>query len=435
MPRTKAGTPPSYRRHASGQARVTVRDPSAPRGRRDILLGPYGSPESKAEYRRILAELDANNGTAAPKDGPAASDLTVNELLDGYYWPFAEQHYGTDPRGELANMRDAVRSLRELYEHTPAKDFDSVALEALQQHLAKGGHLSRTTVNARINRIRRIFKWAVRKKLVPASVIQELQAVPGLQRGRCEAPEAQGVLPVPIDRVEKTLPHMSRPVAAMVRLQLLSGCRAGEVVRMRGVDLVMQGDLWKYRPAKHKLRWRGLDRVVDLGPRAQAIVREYLRPNLEEYLFSPRVAAEEHHAERAARRKTKRTPSELARRRKRSPKRQAGERYTVGSYAQAIRRACERAFPPPEPLCRGDHETKAQWQARLAPGQKEEMKAWQEAHCWHPLQLRHTRADEVRALFGIEGSMAHLGHKRVETTQIYSEKNEQLAERIAREIG
>ena len=38
MPRTKKGTPPSYRRHSSGQAVVTVRQTDGQR--RDILLGP-----------------------------------------------------------------------------------------------------------------------------------------------------------------------------------------------------------------------------------------------------------------------------------------------------------------------------------------------------------------------------------------------------------
>ena len=76
MPRTKSGTLPSYRRHSSGQARVTVRDATGKR--RDILLGPWNSPESKTEYRRVLAELDT---TPAPRSA-AVADLTLNELLE-----------------------------------------------------------------------------------------------------------------------------------------------------------------------------------------------------------------------------------------------------------------------------------------------------------------------------------------------------------------
>src|SRR4051812_30434376 len=88
VPRTKQGTPPSYRRHSSGQARITLTDASGKR--QDHLLGPYGSPESYQEYERKLAEWRARNGIAPPQADPAASDLTVNELL--VHWlPFAEK--------------------------------------------------------------------------------------------------------------------------------------------------------------------------------------------------------------------------------------------------------------------------------------------------------------------------------------------------------
>ncbi|MHB1426715.1 MAG: hypothetical protein ACYC3I_26455, partial [Gemmataceae bacterium] len=55
MPRTKKGTPPSYRLHSSGQAVVTVRTTSG--NRRDILLGPWDAAESRAEYALVLGVL------------------------------------------------------------------------------------------------------------------------------------------------------------------------------------------------------------------------------------------------------------------------------------------------------------------------------------------------------------------------------------------
>jgi hypothetical protein len=50
------------------------------------------------------------------------------------------------------------------------------------------------------------------------------------------------------------------------------------------------------------------------------------------------------------------------------------------------------------------------------------------------LQVRHTRATEVRAQYGLEGAAASLGDT-VEAAKIYAERNQQLAKRIAREIG
>ena len=51
---------PAYRRHSSGQARVTLTDASGKR--HDHLLGPYGSPESYQEYERN------HRVPAAPRD-------------------------------------------------------------------------------------------------------------------------------------------------------------------------------------------------------------------------------------------------------------------------------------------------------------------------------------------------------------------------------
>lgn len=50
---------PSYRLHKqSGQAVVTL--PVGQGGRRDVLLGKYGTDESKAEYQRVLVEWEAS---------------------------------------------------------------------------------------------------------------------------------------------------------------------------------------------------------------------------------------------------------------------------------------------------------------------------------------------------------------------------------------
>src|SRR5262249_35119311 len=160
MARTKRGTPPSYRRHSSGQACVTVRDPAG--RRREILLGRWNSPASRAEYARILSEVAAHDGRLPVRNSPTdlTADLTVSELLVRF-WAYAAQPSrgpAGRPPGELANLRDALRPLRQLYGPTLAHTFDAEALETLQAELARGGKLARTTVNARINRIRRVFR-------------------------------------------------------------------------------------------------------------------------------------------------------------------------------------------------------------------------------------------------------------------------------------
>src|SRR3954449_3333471 len=80
---------PSYRKHKqSGQAIVTFRLPAGKR--KDYLLGPYRSKESKAEYARLLAVYQAGDGTLPMAAG--GPDLTVAELLVRYL-RHADTHY------------------------------------------------------------------------------------------------------------------------------------------------------------------------------------------------------------------------------------------------------------------------------------------------------------------------------------------------------
>ncbi len=300
----------------------------------------------------------------------------------------------------MLNIKAALKPARELYGMKPAKDFGPLALRAIRDDMARRG-LCRTLINNRVNRIKRAFKWAASFEVLPASVYEALRTVPGIPRGRGLAKESSPIKPVAVEIVTAAQPKMPAPVSAMTELQLLTGMRAGEVMVMRAIDLNMASAVWTYTPHKHKNHHRGMDRIIHLGPKAQEIVRPFLRPNVEAYLFSPKAYVEEMHARRAEQRKTKRTPSELKRERKSKPKRTPAERYNRRSYRQAIIRAC-RAAKVPE---------------------------------WSPLQLRHTAATLLRAKYGVEAAKVILGHTRVETTQIYAERDLNKAKDIMREIG
>jgi integrase len=377
----------------------------------DFYLGKHGTPASLEAYHRLIAEWLATGQHQSPvpstENGVQIPDLTINQLILAF-WKHAQQHYrhpdGT-PTGEEENLRLALRPLRNLYGHTSAKDFGPLALRAVRNEMIRAG-LARTVINDRVRRIRRAFRWAASVELVPVTVVQALETVDGLKRGRCDAHESPGVRPVNWANVEVSLPYLPRPVGAMVQVMRYSNCRAEDVVIMRSGDLTKKGDIWIYRPSTHKNAWREEEsevheRVIYLGPQAQAVIRPFLKPDLQAYLFSPQEATDEHHAQRAHRRVSKRTPSEQRRQRKMKTQIEPGTRYTVNSMQQAVRRACRRAGVP----------------------------------VWTVLQVRHTRATEVRERYGVEGAQASLGHARVETSQIYAEKNRQLAERIAREIG
>jgi integrase len=308
-----------------------------------------------------------------------------------------------------------------------------MALKACRQAMLDAG-LCRGVINQRVGRVRRMFKWAVSNELVPASVYHGLLTVQGLQRGRTLARETPPVGPVSVEMVEATLPHANRHVVAMVRVQLLSGARPGEVCAMRGCDIDMSGAVWLYRVKMHKTAHHGHARQVAIGPLAQEVIRPFLRLDAQAHLFSPRSAMEELRAERRQKRKTPVQPSQQNRR-KRKPRRQPGEEYTPMAYAHAIRHACEKAFPPPAPVGQTKDETIAEWRARLTPEQKTELARWRREHMWHPNQLRHTLATGIRRRYGLEAAQVILGHAKADVTQVYAERNLTLAERIAAEIG
>jgi integrase len=411
---------PSYRFHKqSGQAVVTLTDGMG--GRRDVLLGRHGSPESWTKYYQTLAEWRANGGTWR-KAAPAEAGPTVAEVLLAY-WRWAEQYYvGPDggPGRELENIQLALRPVRKLYALTLAAEFDALALRAVREEMIRSG-LSRTVINGRIHRVRRAFRWAASFKLISASIPAELATVEALKEGRCQAKESPGVGPVAVVHVEAALPYMPPPVAAMVRLQLLTGCRAGEAMVVRAIDLNMTGDVWVYRPHRHKNKHWGKDRVIYLGPQAQEVIRPFLTTDLHAYSFSPRAHVATLRARRTAARKTQPTPSELRRRgRPRKPTVVLAERYDRRSYRQAVVRACDKANGLA--LEAAGIDPSAADAPRLVPR-------------WSPLQLRHTAATAIRARFGVEAAKVILGHSRVETSQIYAEKDAARARQIVGEIG
>jgi integrase len=431
---------PTYRLHKqSGQAVVTL--PDGLGNRRDVLLGAHGSPESRKEYVRVLAEWEANG--RRPPQPRAASDITVNELVLSY-WRHARVYYGwasAPERGDKASLKDALRVVRKLYGHTLARDFGPLALKACRARMVRKGWC-RTYINSQVDRVRRMFRWAAEEELLPGSVYDSLAKLTSLRKGKCQARESERVQPVRNEVVDATLPHLHPVHRTMVELQRLSGMRPGEVCRMRGIDLEVTDAVWVFRPGsdrgpegEHKTAHHGHERTILLGPKAQAVLKPWLKTDLAAYLFSPKEAEARRNADRRQRRKSPMTPSQAARKPKKAPKRPKGERYRVAAYRLAIYRACDRAFPPPAPLAKRGDETWTAWRARLTAGDRAELRRWRKSRRWHPHQLRHSAATVLRKEYGIEVAKIILGHATLNAAQIYAERDLEKARQIVGAIG
>jgi integrase len=416
VPKLKHLTP-SYRRHkATGQAVVTLAG-------RDIYLGKHNTAASRREYSRIIGEWTASGGTLT-----AQHDLTVVELC-APFMRHAESYYRRpdgSPTSERESFKLVVGRLKATYGRTPVSEFGPLALKAVRQAMIDDG-LCRNVINRSVNRIRHIFKWGVENELVGPSVLHGLQAVAGLRAGRSGARETKPVKPVPDVFVDAVLPHVSPQVAAMIRLQRLTGMRSGEVNSIRGCDINTGGKVWVYTPTQHKTAWHGHDRQVYLGPKAQAVIKPFFKADLQAYLFSPGDAEVERNGRRfgvvSPDRKTKVYPSELRGRQRRRAKRNRREfcdRYDSRAYARAVTRGIE--FANRAWLAEGKAKGIVASQVELIPH-------------WHPHQLRHNAATALRREHGIEVARIVLGHRSPAITEVYAEADHTRAIDVMAKVG
>lgn len=386
---------PSYRLHkASGQAVVTLNG-------KDHYLGEYDTEQSKEKYDRLIAEWLIDSQVHIPSHCNEDTTLTINEIFLSY-WEFAQQHYRKNglATSERNLVRLALRPLTELYGKTPAQEFGPLALKTYRQKLIDKD-LSRKVINKHVDRVKRFFKWACEGELIPSSVHHSLQTVSGLRKGRSQARETESIKPVPESDIDTALPLVNRQIAAMIKIQRVTGMRPCEVTIMRSCDLDTSGKIWSYTPSSHKTEHHDRKRVIFLGPQAQSIITPFLKAEINAFLFSPIDASDERNRLRRMNRKTPMTPSQSRRTRKKNPKRLPGKNYSTESYAHAIHKACKKAGVP----------------------------------AWGPNRLRHNAATFLRKEFGIEAARVVLGHSSAVVTEIYAELDQMKAAEIMEKVG
>jgi integrase len=437
MPRRPKGSLPSLQHHkSSGRARVTING-------RDHWLGKWGSPESRLAYDRLMAEYLATRrvrdpgeptteptvvtidpGTSGATVTPAArasediddrvsADVTVAEVVLRYL-EYCNTYYRTptgDQTSTYGNALQAARALRP-FDDTPAAKFGPRKLGMIRDAEAASGR-PRVGCNSLVKHIRRVFQWAEGQELVPRNTFQSLKTTEPLRLGRTVAPELPEVKPVEDAVIEATLPLLPEIVADMVRFQRLTGTRPGEVCSLRPMDIDRSGEVWTWRPPRHKTTWRGKDRVISIGPRAQEVLMKYLLREAPAYCFSP-IEAERRRSElRRLARQSPMTPSQRKRKPKRNGRRRPRDCYDAASYRHAVTRAV----------------------AALNAKRLREDPAAPQVEEWSPNQLRHAAATEIRRRFGLEAAQVVLGHATANVTEIYAERNQKLAAEVIKQIG
>lgn len=356
-------------------------------GKRHPLPGKYGSQESRDAYAAIIRDI------ARDVPLPSPNGITVDELGMAYL-DHAKAYYDAK---EYSAFNAVVNPLQTVVGSMAVSLFGPIALGKVRDALVELGWC-RQYVNRQTNRIRRIFKWGVSKELVPPSVLAALQSLEPLRPGRTKATERPPVTSVDLKWVDATLEYCSPVLASMIRLQRLTGMRSQSLVALRPMDVDQSKDVWVYRPPKHKATWRGQELAIFIGPKAQEVLKPYLHRALSSPCFSPRESSY-----RGARRNAQ---------------------YRVDTYRQAVGYAVAKANR--ERMAQAEKEN----EQRLEP-----LPLPPEIPSWFPHQLRHLRATEIRPKYGLEGAQVYLGHTSADVTQIYAERDFDLARRIASETG
>lgn len=260
----------------------------------------------------------------------------------------------------------------------PAAAYDAETHREFKAFLIGKKTYCRWTINDFLARVRRLLKFGRSRKICPSDNVAEVVDVPGVRQG--DARESICRTPANVADVMKTLPFLPMELIPMVRVQLLTGARAGELLTMRPAEIERSSCPWLYIPKRHKGQWRGKSREIWLGPRSREILTARIEQIDEhEFMFSPQRSRPNRTGRLAPR-----------------------PHYSRHSYSHAIQDACERAGVTP----------------------------------WTSHQLRHRCGTEVRVAMGEEYAQAILGHAPAGVTGRYTrEAYVRLAKEAAEKMG
>lgn len=404
MGRNRAGALPEMKRHPKGHARVRLAGT-------EYWLGPWGSAEAQARYDELVGEWLARGRTtpppkpaektpAPPAPPPPPADITLGEL--GVRW--LEWIQASRPSWKQSSTwqgaRAAIRALRR-WRDVPAKSFGPRMFQEVRVELAATPIVRRRRIGDRVElvsiprsrryvldtmgKVRQLIRFGVSEELLLGDRLHALEAVQVM-------PDELGAhrphrKPVPLEDYRATLQYLTPTTRALVEFIAITACRPAEAASLRMIDLEDRGErVWKYRPVRHKTKWRGHGKVIPVGPRGQEIVLRCAEGKAPDALvFDAREAI----------------PSIPGTRSNRKPSKRVKGPFTTDAIRRAIVRAAKAA------------------------GVTE----------WTTYQLRHLRLQEVRKNSGREAAQAVAGHNRSTMVDHYAPPSWEAAERDAAEHG
>lgn len=344
-----------------------------PRVGQEVYLGLWGAPETVTAYDRWCRDYLAAGGKAEPPPAPRPpARVSLGQLFERHL-DFAEREYVKHgaETSEVRNFRMAARAVLAVCDPGGAAE-DFGTADFKRVRESVAARLSRGSVNGLMSRVRRVWAWAVEEQLLPAPCWHALLSVRRARKGR-GGKERPAVVPVAWGVVQATLPRLREAHRAVVLLGWHGAMRPGEVVRMLAGEVDTSREPWLYRPGSWKTdRYEGLrPREVFLGPRARDVLRPWLA-------------------------RCRRPEDPVFR------GRFPGTHLSATTVRDAVRLACME-----EP----------------------------EIEHWSANRLRHAQATEVRKRYGLEAAQVILGHAKADVSQVYAQRDRELAARVIEDLG
>jgi len=270
---------------------------------------------------------------------------------------------------------------------------------------------SRKYTNEARNNLLRFFRYLETRGLVPEGRTHHLEQLKQLRL------KPKKHIKLSREQIHTTLQYTAPPVRALAELQMLLGARPSELLLMKPRYIVRNGNVWTFRPRRHKNLERGKRRRIPIVGRAQEILRPFLDGrDPDDYCFKPAEAvawwkSAAGSALRVRERKTTLFPCEIKRREKEKQRRAAKPK------------ACYNA-----------HYDRHSYRLAIAHAIRKARQAGHEVPAWSPYELRHCSTTIVQRAVGIEKAQCHAGHEHARTTEIYSHEQERRRLATARKV-
>jgi integrase len=330
------------------------------------------------KWRKLCSEAEGIDAAYRLLGEPAEAPFpTVADAAAAYvahcetYYRLPGGRVSSEPRGVALALGYFVRAAAGLTTAQLSKEHLKAARELMVSGRDGSAGCSRKTVNQHVGRVKRAVRWWCDGGRIPDATAAALLSLSPLPAFRSGAKEHEPVEAVEWERVEAALGRLAEPWRSIVRLQWYTGLRPGEACGLLVEQVDAAGKRLNFG-LNHKTGYRGRAKSIPVG--AHAV--EVLAPWLRSAELNPRPAVFVTTWTGGAGLPRPAQP---------------------GSYAHAVARACEAACVAP----------------------------------WHPNQIRHSFATRVRAALGLEAAQHALGHANADVTQLYAERDGELARKAA----